>query len=128
MKHMLQHTSKQTLNLFLKLLIKFSILFLVTYNLKAAESSPVTTVESIYSSSKGNSPYIRFGANAMPGCYGNSGGYLDVANEKSADRTFSIILAAKISKQSVRVYYVKNNVDPDYNGWSLCTIEAIGLE
>ncbi len=82
-----------------------------------AEHSPVN----------GGSPYISFGDNSMPGCYGDSGGYLASENENNRDRTFSILLAAHLSKTPVSVYYTFANTDPSYSGWGKCTIDAVEL-
>ena len=93
-----------------------------------AENGPFTKVESIHSRTDTVAPFIRFTAGAMPGCYGDSSGYLRMSDEKGSERTFSILLAALASKQSVRVYYEFNDVAPGYNGWGLCQITAIEIK
>jgi hypothetical protein len=56
--------------------------------------------------------------------YGNFGN----ANEASAARAFSMLLAAKASNDDLSITYTLNSVASDYNGWGLCTIKAIYLK
>lgn len=107
-----------------KTLLVCFLFFLSSYAL-AAEQGPETTVVSIYSRTDTGKPFINFADNGMPGCYANKGGYLSLADEKGADRTYSLLLSAFMSGKKVRVFYHYNPVDPGYNGWGLCDIEAI---
>lgn len=105
-----------------------AIMFFYSAFSNASESGPATNVEYIYSRADANAPYIRFGSGAMPGCHGNNGGYLSLADEKGTERTYSLLLSAYVSKQTVKVYYTLNDVPADYAGWGLCTINAVSLE
>ncbi len=98
---------------------------LFTPVVSAAEYGPWTTVESIYQQTANETPFISFGENSMPGCYGNNGGYLGKLNEKGSERTFSLILTALTAGREVRVYYHFNDVASDYTGWGICDIDAI---
>lgn len=101
------------------------LLVSMSSNALAAEYGPATTVKYIYSRTDTGKPYVYFDENAMPGCYENKGGYLSLADEKGADRTYSLLLSAFMSGKTVRVYYHFNSVEPGYNGWALCDIEAV---
>ncbi|WNO11482.1 hypothetical protein [Teredinibacter sp. KSP-S5-2] len=89
--------------------------------------SGVTTVEYIYSPVDGSLPYVQFGDNSMSGCHDNNGGYLPVTNVEGGERTYSLLLAAYMSKSPVAVYYKYVNTDPNYNGWGKCHILAVDL-
>ncbi len=88
---------------------------------------PWTKVVDIYSPANGNSPFIRFGANSMPGCYDNSGGYLPLSNPEAANRVYSTILSALMAKQDIKVHFNFNTASAGYNGWGLCNIESVSV-
>lgn len=109
-----------------KILLAITMLYsTITFAYDA--SGPVTTVEYIYSGTTGGAPYISFGPNAMPGCYADNGGYLFSTNNSNIDQTYSLILAAYMSKKPVKVFYNFQDKPPGYNGWGLCQIEAIDV-
>ena len=112
--------------------MKFSLFIILTFfsaiTSAADAHGPITTVKYIYTKANGNSPFIRFGSNSMPGCYGDNGGYLSVSDVEGGNRIYSLILAAYMSQKPVSVYYDYTNTDPNYNGWGKCTITAVDLK
>ena len=63
----------------------------------------------------------------MPGCFDNKGAYPDNASETGTDRTYSLLLAAFMAQRTVKVFYNYKSVAPGYNGWDLCSIEAVDM-
>jgi hypothetical protein len=110
-----------------KILLKFLLVMAVNSSALALEQGPFTTVEYIYSRTDTGKPFINFADGSMPGCYANRGGYLSLADEKGADRTYSLLLSAFMSEKTVRVYYQFNQVEPGYTGWALCDIIAVDI-
>lgn len=108
-------------------LLKCILVVMISSNALAVEQGPDTTVEYIYSRTDTGKPFINFAENGMPGCYTDRGGYLSLVDEKGADRTYSLLLSAFMSGKTVRVYYHFNSVEPGYNGWGLCDIEAVAV-
>lgn len=101
----------------------FGILIVVSSVANASYEavSKITTVEIIYASPRGGSPFITFGVNSMEDCYGESGAYLSGGGE-TVDRVLSMLLAAQSTGNKVQVYYNKN---AESNGWGKCTIYSI---
>ena len=102
-----------------KLLLIFTLLLPTLSH--AVEWGTYTKVSYIYVKTNGGSPYIQLGANSMPGCYNNSGGYLSGSDIKMA---YSTMLAAKMSGKDVRVLY---EINEGSTGWGMCTITSFYL-
>lgn len=86
----------------------------------AYEAGKWTTVAQIYSKNNGDI-FVSFGANAMPGCYQDKGGYVKGTN---IEKLYSTILAAFMAGKSVQPLY---QIDASKTGWGLCYVEAVYL-
>ncbi len=87
-----------------------------------AEIGKWTKVDRMYTHTNG-SVFIYFGANSMPGCYGNNGGYLKNTNADGFNRVYSTLLAASMSDTTVQPFY--EIVGNDQGQWSRCKVTAI---
>lgn len=103
-----------------KIFIVLSLLF--SAQSFSYESGSWTTVTQMYVKDSG-SVYVYFGANSLPGCYGNSSAFLKGAN---VDKLYSAILAAQMAGKSVQPLY-QYWVDGS-TGWDMCYVEAIYLK
>ncbi|WP_339075288.1 hypothetical protein [Teredinibacter turnerae] len=90
----------------------------------AYESGPWTEVTQMYIKDSG-SIYVFFGANGLPGCYGNNSAFLKGDN---IERLYSALLAAKMAGQSVKPLYQYWNKENGSTGWDMCYVEAIYLK
>lgn len=89
-------------------------------------ASDWTNVVDIYTPVSGQ-PYVKFSANALPGCYGDAGAYLPITSS-GGELVHATLLSAVIAQRQVRVYFKLNDVASGYNGWGLCTIEAVSVK
>lgn len=79
-------------------------------------------VESVYVKTDTGSPFVKFQPGTMPGCYDGSGAYL---SGNDADKAYSTILAALLSKRDVRPLY---EIDPNGEGWGMCKIKSLFIQ
>nr|BDD45210.1 hypothetical protein 16 [Saccharospirillaceae bacterium] len=86
------------------------------------EKSEWTTVSKIYVKANGNSPFVVFNNNALPGCYKDQGAYLPASDEQGANRVYSGLLSAMHSGSQVQVFYTYNT---NSDGWGMCDIYAV---
>jgi hypothetical protein len=94
--------------------------------LAAAAQGPVHTplkVTYIYMSG-GSAIYVSFQPGAMPGCYGNAGGYLFNSNQHFKEIYAQLLLMAANGGMRAAVIYTQNTPT---NNWSDCTIDGINL-
>lgn len=102
------------------------VLFLLTSILMSASAFSLewgnwTKIREIYTQTDSGSPYIQMVTdnNPMPGCHGNSGGYLKGTD---IDKAYSAVLAALLSNRQVRPLY---EINTEATGWSQCYIKSI---
>jgi hypothetical protein len=82
----------------------------------------ITAMYTIHGSS---TVYVQFQTGAMPGCYGNAGGYLWTAN--SAYKELQAQLMTILATGGVRASVVFT-VNVQTNNWGDCTIDGLYLQ
>jgi hypothetical protein len=93
-----------------------------------ADTGPVQTplrVAYLYTKGGNGALYVGFQAGAMPGCYGNSGGYLFPTNSAYKEIYSQLMLMVANGGLKAGVLYTKNTIT---NNWGDCTIDGIFLQ
>ena len=104
------------------------VLGLCAGNGALAATGPTQTplkVIAMYTSNPSSTIYVAFQPGAMPGCYGNSGGYLFVNNTLYKELYAQLLMMIANGGIRAAVVYTQN---PVTNNWSDCTIEGISLQ
>jgi hypothetical protein len=81
-------------------------------------------VTQIYMKDGGGAVYVSFQSGAMPGCYGNAGGYLFLTNQFFKEIHANLLLLVASGGARAAVVYTQN---ASTGNWSDCTIDGIYL-
>jgi len=93
-----------------------------------AVSGPLQTplkVTYIYTVDANGALYVHFQAGAMPGCYGNAGGYLLTGNTFFKEIYAQLLMMVSNGGIQAAVIYTQNTPT---NNWGDCTITGISLQ
>ena len=93
----------------------------------AVTNGPTMTplkVSQMYARDASGAIYVAFQTGAMPGCYGNSGGYLVTGNSLFKELYAQLLTMVASGGIRASVIYTQNTPT---NNWSDCTIEGIQL-
>jgi hypothetical protein len=81
-------------------------------------------ITAMYTKDANGAIYVAFQAGAMPGCYGNAGGYLFPTNTAFKELYVQLMLMAASGGIKASVVYTQNTPT---NNWSDCTIDGLFL-
>jgi hypothetical protein len=93
----------------------------------AITNGPIMTplkVSQMYTRHASGAIYVAFQSGAMPGCYGNSGGYLRTDNSLFKELYSQMLTLIASGGFRANVVYTQHTPT---NNWSDCTIEGIQL-
>lgn len=81
-------------------------------------------VASMYTKDLNGAIYVSFQAGAMPGCYGNAGGYLLPTNSSFKELYAQLMVMVANGGIQAAVVYTQNTPT---NNWGDCTIDGLFL-
>jgi hypothetical protein len=81
-------------------------------------------VKSVYTEDGSSAVYVEFQSGAMPGCYGNAGGYLFFTNARFNQLYAALLMITSVGGVRAHVLFTLNSSSGE---WSDCTITGIWL-